>query len=191
MGETRQGFARIEREVASQRVTSQLEGPPVRACGRDNEEDVFDCRIVSMLSKDPSLGGLQVAQAGLRLERVSATAPPHDRIPRTRIPLPVERDLRAPSGIGGKSRTESPEQSNLGHVTHGISIGVEANTWHESNRGAEAAKLFQPDVTELATLKSPDLAARDTDGTAELVLAQADGDPCASDLSDGVGNDLA
>lgn len=89
----------------------------------------------------------------------------------------MERDLSSPIGRRREASASSFKEPDLRDVAHRITSRIQTEARHETDRRAEATQLLDPELLELAALESPDLATRHADGSAEVILAQADRDP--------------
>ncbi len=130
----------------------------------------------SVACRSPSLDfGLEGVHTGGRLCH---------RVPRARIGATMQRDLRSPTRARRKSTAQSPQQPNVCHVPHGIAVRIEVQAWRQSDRSTEPAQLIEADLVEFATFEPPYLATRQTDRSADIVLAQTERYPRCPDLGD-------
>ena len=91
--ERRKDRARVEREVAAQRLPADGKRGAVGSRVTDHEECVRHDRVIARLEHHPTLGGLDVGEPRLHLECVDASVTVEDGIPRAEVGSPVNGHL--------------------------------------------------------------------------------------------------
>jgi len=160
----RQGTAGTDREAIQERGGRRLDGGSVGGCVGDDDEDVLDPSVASLVLDTAELG-LDVVDPGLGLGRDHAvptfgTETTNDAIPRSQIVRDRQRHLESEGQIRMQTSAEARQQRRLARVADRIRSRIGANPDIQADDGSDPAQLDSRDGLVSRPLDPPDLGTR-------------------------------
>lgn len=154
-----QGPPSGEGELAQERPAEGLQRSSVVPRIRDEQDHVLHL-TVTLLQRDPSLEGLDIAQSGLRFDRPTPSRPANHGIPRPKVWRSGYRHLGPPRKRRMDSPAQTLEQCKLRGVTKGPTGWVCTNGQLLPDRGQQFRRLDHGEVGRQTASHAADLFAR-------------------------------
>ena len=180
--EGRQHRSSVEWKVAAKGFATDRERRTVGSRVADHEECVCHEGVITRLEHHPTLGGLDVGEPSLDLERVATTVAVEHGIPRPEVRPPLEGHLRAESSRRREPRPQPLEQAEVTAVPHRIAVREESKRRRKTHRDCEPTQLPETNVVQCSSFESIDLTRRHPDGPPDVGATDAGCDPSLADL---------